>query len=113
MLTPKTQIGINGTFPHRTDFWTLHLGGKNPVLAEQRNRKRKELLQATENQLEPIRLATLRKQNPLRGENEIGLRVGKVIGRHKMAKHVELRTNWARFAATACASPSLIRRSIS
>lgn len=63
---------------------------RNPALAEQRARKRNELLKATEDQLEPIRLATRRKRNPLRGEKEIGLRVGKVIGKHKMAKHFDL-----------------------
>lgn len=63
---------------------------RNPALAEQRVRKRKELLEATEAKLEPIRRATLRKANPLRGEKEIGLRVGKVIGQHKMAKHFDL-----------------------
>jgi transposase len=63
---------------------------RNPALAEQRVRKRNELLKATEDQLEPIRLATRRKRNPLRGEKEIGLRVGKVIGKHKMAKHFDL-----------------------
>lgn len=63
---------------------------RNPALAEQRERKRKELVEATEAQLEPIRLATLRTRNPLRGEKEIGLRVGKVIGKHKMAKHFDL-----------------------
>jgi transposase len=63
---------------------------RNPALAEQRVRKRNELLEATEDKLEPIRLATLRQRNPLRGEKEIGLRVGKVIGKHKMAKHFNL-----------------------
>jgi len=63
---------------------------RNPALAEQRARKRNELLQATEANLEPIRLATERKRNPLRGEQEISLRVGKVIGKHKMAKHFDL-----------------------
>lgn len=63
---------------------------RNPALAEQRARKRNELLQATEAKLEPIRIATQRKTNPLRGEKEIGLRVGKVIGKHKMAKHFDL-----------------------
>ncbi|MBI2477759.1 MAG: IS1634 family transposase [Planctomycetia bacterium] len=63
---------------------------RNPALAEQRARKRKELLEATEAQLEPIRLATLRTRNPLRGEQEIGLRVGQVIGKHKMAKHFDV-----------------------
>jgi len=73
---------------------------RNPALAEQRTRKRNELLQATENQLEPIRLATLRKRNPLRGEKEIGLRVGKVIGQHKMAKHFDLTITENSFAYT-------------
>ena len=73
---------------------------RNPALAEQRARKRNELLQATEDQLEPIRLATRRKRNPLRGEKEIGLRVGKVIGKHKMAKHFDLTITANSFAYT-------------
>ena len=63
---------------------------RNPILADERARKRDELLQATERKLEPIRRATLRKKNPLRGKGNIGLRVGKVIGQHKMEKHFEL-----------------------
>ena len=34
--------------------------------------------------------ATQRKRNPLSGEQEIGLRVGQVIGLYKMQKHFEL-----------------------
>ena len=63
---------------------------RNPALAEERTRKREELLKATEAKLEPIRRATLRKRNPLCGEQEIGLRVGKVINKYKMAKHFDL-----------------------
>ena len=63
---------------------------RNQALADQRVRKRNELLKATEEKLEPIRRATQRKSNPLRGEQAIGLRVGKVIGKHKMAKHFDL-----------------------
>jgi transposase len=63
---------------------------RNPQLAEERSRKREELLQATQKQLEPIRQATLRKTQPLRGKDEIGLRVGKVINKYKMEKHFEL-----------------------
>jgi transposase len=73
---------------------------RNPALAEQRAHKRNELLKATEAQLEPIRLATERKSNPLRGEKEIGIRVGKVIGKHKMAKHFELTITETSFAYT-------------
>lgn len=63
---------------------------RNPILADERARKREELLQATERKLEPIRWATKRKTNPLRDRKNIGLRVGKVIGKYKMEKHFEL-----------------------
>ena len=59
----------------------------NPVLAQQRARKRQELLAATEKELTPIAAATGRQRRPLRGANKIALRVGKVINHHKMAKH--------------------------
>ena len=60
---------------------------RNPLLAEERARKRGELLEATEALLEPIVAATRRKQRRLKGADKIGERVGKVIGRYKMAKH--------------------------
>ena len=63
---------------------------RNPALAEERARKREALLQATEGKLEAIRVATSRRRNPLRGKSEIGLRVGKVINKHKVGKHFEL-----------------------
>ena len=63
---------------------------RNPALARERARKREALLQATEKKLEPIRLATLRARHPLRDAQVISLRVGKVLGKHKMAKHFEL-----------------------
>ena len=71
---------------------------RNLALAEQRARKRNELLEATEKKLEPIRIATQRKTNPLRGEKAISLRVGKVIGQHKMAKHFDLTITETSFA---------------
>jgi transposase len=73
---------------------------RNPALAEQRAHKRTELLKATEEELEPIRLATERKSNPLRGEQAISLRVGKVIGKHKMAKHFDLAITETSFTYT-------------
>jgi hypothetical protein len=73
---------------------------RNPALAEHRARKREELLKATEAQIEPIRLATQRTRNPLRGEQEIGLRVGKVIGKYKMEKHFELTITGSSFTYT-------------
>jgi transposase len=63
---------------------------RNPLLAEERARKRQELLEATEKRLEQLVLATQRRQRPLRGKDKIGLAVGKALGRYKMAKHFEL-----------------------
>ncbi len=64
---------------------------RNPLLAEERARKRQELLAATEVALEKIKKATERRNNPLRGKGEIGLRVGKQIGRYKVGKHFRLK----------------------
>jgi len=63
---------------------------KNPLLAAERARKREDLLQATERELEAIAAATRRPKRALRGKDRIGLRVGKVLGRFKMAKHFAL-----------------------
>lgn len=63
---------------------------RNPLLAEERSRKRNELLEATEKQLNKIVAATKRKKRPLRGRKEIGLAVGRVLGRYKMGKHFQL-----------------------
>ncbi len=60
---------------------------RNPALAEQRTRKRQDLLAATEKQLAPIAAATTRARRPLRGQDKIALKVGKVINHYKMAKH--------------------------
>ena len=62
---------------------------RNPLLAEERARKRAALLDATEAVLAPIGAATRREKRRLSGESKIGARVGKVIGRYKMAKHFE------------------------
>ncbi len=63
---------------------------KNPLLAEERARKREALLQATEAELDKIAAATRREKRRLKGKDRIGLRVGKVIGKRKMAKHFRL-----------------------
>jgi len=63
---------------------------RNPRLAAKRRKKRQELLAATEKLLAPIALATTRKSRPLRGKDAIGIRVGKVINRHKVAKHFHI-----------------------
>ena len=63
----------------------------NPLLAEERKRKRQELLAATEKKLNKIVAATQRTSRPLRGEQRITLTVGKLLGRSKVAKHFQLR----------------------
>lgn len=63
---------------------------RNPLLADERTRKRKELLAATEKDLDPIVAATQRSKNQLRGKDRIALRVGRVLHRHKMGKHLRL-----------------------
>ena len=49
---------------------------RNPILADQRQRKRQELLAATEKELMPIVKATGRAKEPLRGAAAIGVRSG-------------------------------------
>ena len=63
---------------------------RNPALAKERARKREELLEATEADLAVIAAAVARDRQPLRGRDKIALRVGKVVNRHKVAKHFEL-----------------------
>ncbi len=61
----------------------------NPVLEEQRRRKREALLKASEKNLEKIgKEVARRKKKPLTAA-EIGLKVGKVLGQYKMGKHFE------------------------
>ena len=63
---------------------------RNPLLAAERGRKRQQLLEATEKHLAPIAAAVHRAARPLRGAGRIGQRVGKVIGKYKMAKHFQI-----------------------
>ncbi|MHB8332678.1 MAG: IS1634 family transposase [Candidatus Dormibacteria bacterium] len=58
---------------------------RNPDLAQERKRKRKDLLQATEAKLKPI-LESVAKGR-LQGAAKIGLRVGPVLNQHKVGKH--------------------------
>jgi len=61
---------------------------KNPALAEERARKREDLLCATAAKLAPIGDAVAAGR--LQGEAKIGLRVGAVLNKYKMGKHFEL-----------------------
>jgi transposase len=62
----------------------------NPLLAEERRRKRQELVEAAEKDLRKIAAQVQRRsRHPLKA-SEIGLRVGKVINRYKVGKHFAL-----------------------
>src|SRR5271168_2994032 len=71
---------------------------RNPMLAAERARKREDLLAATERDLARVRLAVDRRRDPLRGQAEIGLKVGALLDQHKMAKHFEVEIDAARLA---------------
>ena len=59
----------------------------NPLLADERRRKRNELLDATENQLARLSLEVARRTQTPMTAGEIGMKVGAILPRYKMAKH--------------------------
>ena len=63
---------------------------RNPDLAAERTRKREDLLAATERELVRIQAGVARRRDPLRGTAAIGLAVGAVINKYKVAKHFDL-----------------------
>ena len=63
---------------------------RNPLLADERARKRRELLAATEEKLRKIQARVRRAKRSLRGRDAIGIAVGKVIDHYKMAKHFDI-----------------------
>ena len=71
---------------------------RNPALAQERARKRLALLEATDTELAKILAAVAAGR--LAGGGKIGIRVGKVIGRYKMAKHYTLDITDDQFAFT-------------
>jgi hypothetical protein len=71
---------------------------RNRALATERARKREDLLAATERELARIAAAVARKREPRRGAAAIGLKVGAVLDKHKMAKHFTLDIADSRFA---------------
>lgn len=62
---------------------------KNPLVAERRALKRQSLLEATENGLNEIVAATIRRNRPLKGEASIARRVGKILDRFKVGKYFQ------------------------
>ncbi len=61
---------------------------RNPPLARLRAAKRQELIAATAEELDKIKAAVMAGR--LEGRDRIGVRVGKVIGKYKVAKHFDL-----------------------
>ena len=68
---------------------------RNPELATLRARKRQALLEATVKELAKVQRMVARGQ--LTGRDAIGVRVGKVINKYKVAKHFRLTIQEARF----------------
>ncbi len=71
---------------------------RNPLLAEERARKRTELLAATEASLAPI-VARV-ESGRLRDAGRIGIATGKVIDRYKVSKHFALKIGDDRLVVT-------------
>ena len=70
---------------------------RNRALAAERARRREDLLAATERELARLAAAVARQRQPLRGAAAIGLKVGAVLDKHKMAKHFTLDIADSRF----------------
>jgi transposase len=68
---------------------------RNPALAQRRAHKRQALLQATGGELEKVRASVAAKR--LRKGEDIGVRVGRVVNKYKVAKHFELSIEDNRF----------------
>ena len=70
---------------------------RNPLLADERARKREDLLVATEKKLAAIATRVHRAKKPLCGKDKIALAIGRVIDKYKMAKHFDLNITDDRF----------------
>jgi transposase len=68
---------------------------RNPELARRRAQKRKSLLEATANEL--YKVQQMVKRARLHGQDAIGVRVGKVVNKYKVAKHFTLDIGHERF----------------
>ena len=92
-----------GLFDERNLFELTHpdfpderlVACRNPELAKRRAHTRTSLLEVTANELEKVRRMVGRGR--LRGQDNIGVRVGKVVNRYKVAKHVRLSIEDTRF----------------
>ena len=83
---------------------------RNPLLAAERARKREDLLAATEALL--AKVAAQAAAGRIRGADKIGVSAGRVVNKHKMAKHLILdisedRLAWRRDTAAIDAEAAL------
>jgi transposase len=93
-----------GLFDERNLFELAHadypgerlIACRNPELKTLRAHTRESLLAATEKELEKVRAMVARGR--LRGRDQIGVRVGKVVNKYKVAKHFTLDIDDTRFA---------------
>ena len=81
----STRVGLFEVLQHPDYPGERLVACRNRRLATQRAHTRESLLQATEALLEPIRASVVKGR--LQGAAEIGLRVGQVRNRYKVAKH--------------------------
>lgn len=89
----KIQMDL---FDERNLFELMHpdfpderlIACRNPQLAKHRSEKRRNLLAATTKELDRVR--GMVERGRLHGQNDIGVRVGKVIDKYKVAKHYRL-----------------------
>ena len=69
---------------------------RNPLMAERRARTRMSLIAATVKELEKVKGMVARGK--LKAKDKIGVRVGKVVNKYKVAKHFELKISKGRFS---------------
>jgi transposase len=62
---------------------------RNPLLAQERARKREEIMLAAEKKLAEIATATRRPERPLRDPERINYRIGEALGPKKMGKYFQ------------------------
>jgi transposase len=92
-----------GLFDERSLFELTHadypgerlIACRNPELAQRRAHKREALLQATQQELEKVRSSVA--SGRLSGKAKIGVRVGRVVNKYKVAKHFALTIEEKRF----------------
>ena len=70
----------------------------NPLLADERRRKRQELLEATRKELDRLAREVARRKKKRMKPSEIGVKAGKILGRYKVGKHFTLQIGEGSFA---------------